>query len=158
MQRNLLASLISVLIAGCLFGCAGANKSTGLGATLGGLAGSQVVSGKRRIVGIAAGVAVGAFIGNRVGKYLDDRDKRKAADATAQTAETGQKQQFKTSSGATVTTVAAAPPPPVATTTPAPASPARECRTVKQSVVLENGTRDSEDVTVCKGPDGWQPA
>jgi len=153
MQRPLIAFLAAGVLFGSLSGCAGMDKSTGIGAALGGLAGSQVGGGKGRYVGVAAGIAVGAFIGNRVGKYLDEKEKRKAADATAQTAETGQKQEFKTTSGATVTTVAAAAPPPAAT-----ATPARECRTVRQSVVLENGTRDSEDVTVCKGPDGWQPA
>ena len=147
-------------------GCADLSKQqvgNGLGAVIGGVAGSQVASRSNRVVGIAAGAAIGGFVGSRIGKYLTEQDKKQAADASARTAETGRPQQIRTSSGATVTTAPA--PAPVAAApkvaTPAPtqtAAAAPECRTVRQTIVLQNGTRESEDVTMCNGPDGWQPA
>lgn len=141
-------------------GCAEMNKQqlgTGLGAVVGGVAGSQVAGRSNRVVGVAAGTAVGAVIGSAIGKYLSEQDKKRAADASTRTAQTGRPQQFRTSSGATVITAPAKPPP--ASSTPvqtAAASP--ECRTIRQTIVLQNGTREEEDVKMCNGPDGWQPA
>jgi surface antigen len=38
------------------------------------------------------------------------------------------------------------------------ASGERMCRTVRQTIVLKNGAQQQEDVTVCKGPNGWETA
>ena len=137
---------------------------TGIGAIVGGVAGSQI-SRNNRVVGAVAGAAVGGFVGNRIGKYLTDQDKKRTTDASARTAETGKPQQFRTGSGATVTTtvtpnpaISSKPEQPSPSTTVVTASASAECRTVRQSIVLQNGTREVEDIKMCNGPDGWQPA
>lgn len=61
------------------------NLGTGLGAVVGGLAGSTFGSGSGRIVAVVAGAAVGAFVGNRIGAMLDEQD-RAAVDAKAKEA------------------------------------------------------------------------
>jgi surface antigen len=38
------------------------------------------------------------------------------------------------------------------------ASGERMCRTVRQTIVLKNGAQQQEDVTVFKGPNGWETA
>jgi surface antigen len=53
------------------------NKEVGgtlLGATLGGLIGSQVGDGDGQLVAVAIGVLGGAFLGNQVGQTLDKTD------------------------------------------------------------------------------------
>ena len=137
---------------------------TAIGGALGGVLGSQTGKGSGRIPGIAVGTALGAFIGNRVGKYLDEQEKRRVAEATVQAAETGKPQTVKTRTGATVTTSVtspeASPTQPIAAPAPvvqtAEAS-VRECRTVSQTIVLRDGTSEVENVTVCKGANGWEP-
>jgi len=151
-----------MLLAGCV-STPKQQTSTGVGAAIGAIAGGQLGTGRNRILGIAAGAAIGGMIGNRVGKHLDEQDKQRTAEASARTAQTGQVQRVKTKSGATVTTAPTSP----ATqgsqaTAAAPAtrtSAAPECKTVRQTIVLQNGTSESEDVTMCKGPDGgWKAA
>lgn len=147
-------------------GCAEMNKQqlgTGIGAVIGGVAGSQVAGRSNRVVGVAAGVAVGAVIGSAIGKHLSEQDKKRAAEASTRTAQTGRPQQFRTSSGATVMTApapasAVAKPPPASSTPVQTAEASPECRTIRQTIVLQNGTREEEDVMMCNGPDGWQPA
>jgi len=36
------------------------------------------------------------------------------------------------------------------------ASSDRVCRTVRQTIVLKSGSQQEEDITVCKGPNGWE--
>ncbi len=132
---------------------------------------------------IAAGIPLTAFIGNRVARYLvNDQEKEQVARATVETAATGKPQDVSTSTGARVTTTPAAADAKTKTTraatdaktkTTTPAAPdaktktppavetaataTQECRTVTQTIVLENGTRDAENVTVCKREDGlWE--
>lgn len=65
---------------------------TGGGALAGGLIGGLASDGN--IFAIGAGVLVGGFIGNRVGKYLDDRDKELLAQSTSEAFSTGSDQSF----------------------------------------------------------------
>lgn len=155
-----------VVAAMLLAGCVSTPKqqtSTGIGAALGAVVGGQLGTGRNRILGIAAGAAIGGLIGNKIGKHLDEQDKQRAAEASARTAQTGQVQRVKTKGGATVTT---APVSPVAQGSPPTAAPPTtqtsatpECKTVRQTIVLQNGVSESEDVTMCRGPDGgWKVA
>lgn len=164
-------TLLAVSLLAVAAGCADMNKQqmgTGVGAVIGGVAGSQVAK-SNRVAGAVAGAAIGGLIGNRVGKYLNDQDKKRTADASTRTAQTGRPQQFRTNSGATVTTApvpaatassaASVKPPPPSSPAPAQIAAAQpECKTIRQTIVLSNGTREEEDVTMCNGPDGWQPA
>ncbi|MCY1406530.1 hypothetical protein D9M71_217990 [compost metagenome] len=122
-----------------------------IGGVLGGLAGAKVSGKSDRVAGIAIGTAVGAVIGYGVGRYLDENDRKKMADATVQTAESGQPQVVRSpDSGATIRTT------PVASVPSETAKTANNCRTVRQSVDLPDGRSESEDVTVCKGANGWE--
>lgn len=158
-------SAICLIFSVLLCSCADMNSekiSTGVGGIIGGLAGNKIGSGSGRTVGTVAGVAIGALIGNRIGKYLDAEGTKRTAAASAKTADTGQAQQFRTSSGAIVTTSsvpnsAVSVPKPTPTTSVA-AAVGPECRTVRQTIVLQDGKSESEDVKMCKGQDGWQPA
>jgi uncharacterized protein YgiM (DUF1202 family) len=33
---------------------------------------------------------------------------------------------------------------------------AQECRTVNQTIILADGSEKTEDVTACRGPNGWE--
>ncbi|MOA37276.1 hypothetical protein D3C78_1588550 [compost metagenome] len=89
------------------------------------------------------------MVGYGIGHLLNEQDKKEMATATAQTAESGRAQQV--SNPDTGTTIR---------TEPVPRAPATasNCRTVKQSVELPDGRSESENVTVCKGPNGWEAA
>ena len=49
------------------------------------------------------------------------------------------------------------PPPPAAIDTRTVAV-STTCRTVRQTILLKGGNTRDEDITVCKGPNGWVPA
>ena len=55
-----------------------------LGAGLGGLAGSQIGSGKGKLVAVGAGVLLGGLLGREVGRSLDKADQAQAAQAANQ--------------------------------------------------------------------------
>lgn len=68
--------LATALMAGCV--TQGNQKEfagTLLGAGLGGLAGSQIGSGKGQLAAVAVGTLAGAFIGRGIGQSLDNVDK-----------------------------------------------------------------------------------
>jgi surface antigen len=77
-----------------------ATAGAGLGGALGGLLGSQFGSGQGRILAVGTGVLAGAVIGNRIGAYLDEQDRLKAAAATRQALLTGRPQDWSSESGA----------------------------------------------------------
>lgn len=152
-----------VLVLGVIAGCANISKEqggAGIGAIVGGVVGSQFGSGGTKVLATALGVGAGALIGNRIGKYLDDRDKQKLASATIKTAETGKPQSVVSpDSGTTMrTTTVSAPAAQTSTssTSPVATNTGGECKTVRQTIVLKDGTRQQEDVRVCRGADGWE--
>lgn len=51
-----------------------------LGAGLGGLFGSQVGSGSGRTAAIVGGIVLGGFMGRTIGRYMDEDDRRRAAE------------------------------------------------------------------------------
>lgn len=72
---------LSLLLFGTLAMAACANSTgpkqsvgTGVGAVLGGLAGSQIGGGSGRLVAVGAGTLLGAFLGSEVGSSLDKAD------------------------------------------------------------------------------------
>jgi len=70
---------------------------TGIGAVLGGTVGNLACRGEGigvRALCTAGGAAVGGFLGNRIGKYLDEQDKIRMASATEKALETGETQKW----------------------------------------------------------------
>lgn len=144
---------ILVLISAFVVACSSTGSKQDMGAMIGGsigaIAGATMGKGSNRAASILIGTAVGAMVGYGIGQLLNDQDKKQMATSTMQTAESGQVQQV--SNPNTGTTIRTEPVP----STPATAS---NCRTVKQSVELPDGRNESENVTVCKGPNGWEAA
>lgn len=156
-----ITSVIFSVILGISAGCANISKEQGgaaIGALVGGVAGSQFGSGGTQILATALGAGVGAFVGNRIGSYLDDQDKQKLAKATIRTAETGKPESVVSpDSGVTIRTTTV--PGRAAQSSTQTASTTRgECKTVRQVIVLKDGSRQQEDVKVCRGADGWEVA
>lgn len=142
--------LITALISACSSN--GNNQSVGtlLGGAVGALVGAKVSKDSNRAASVAIGAAAGALVGYGIGRYLDDQDQQRLAAATAKTAESGKAQEVhNTETGTTIRTT------PVTTTSQASND---GCRTVKQSVELPDGRHESENVRLCKGPNGWEAA
>jgi len=84
MKTPKLMTVAAVMSALTLGACAeGRNEggSTLIGAGLGGLLGAQFGSGDGRIAMAALGTLAGAAIGNKIGKNLDDNDRRRMREA-----------------------------------------------------------------------------
>ena len=190
------ARLVSAAVAlSLLAGCESMNKETMgtiggglLGAAGGAAAGGALSKNKTTgmLIGGTVGALGGALIGKQIGKVLDERDRKKHAEAVAKALETGQSQSWNsTDTGASgqvavkeasVTKVNTPVTTPPVTTPATPTQPAvveevgspaptpqvvadsRICRTVTQTIRLKDGTTKSEDLTACKGPNGWEAA
>jgi surface antigen len=102
--RRLTAGVLSISIM-LAAGCAELDKlsqeqiGTGLGALAGGvggaLVGTQTGSRTGQIIAAVVGVVGGAWVGNRIGAYLDERDRKRAAEAAQQATVTGQPQVWQ---------------------------------------------------------------
>jgi surface antigen len=118
------------------------------GALIGGVLGSALGgSGAGRIVGGVAGAAVGGFIGNRIGASLDEEDRRAISRSTRSAMTSGSSSQFtnkKTGVRGTAKVVGSS-----------RNASGQACRTVAQEVVLKDGSVVRDQVTGCKGPNGW---
>lgn len=152
--RILFAPAILPIASICLAGCSASSETGGvdkataglaLGSVAGGLVGFYVPGGNHvanTVIGAAAGGAVGAM----VGAALDEQDRQEMARLRNRSFETGQPQQFTSPrTGANVNVKV------VETTTVTK----KLCRTVQQDVELKDGSKSSENVTACKGPNGW---
>ncbi len=119
-----------------------------LGAGLGGLAGSQIGSGKGKLVAVGAGVLLGGLLGREVGRSLDKADQAQAAQAAHQSLE------YETS-GTTTSWVNpdsghSGSYTPTRTYQTAQGKPCREYTT---TVVIE-GRAETAYGTACREPDG----
>lgn len=71
--KTLVLLIIVVLLAGCETGQK-QQLGTVLGAGIGGLAGSQIGSGRGQMMAIATGTLLGSILGSEIGKSLDRAD------------------------------------------------------------------------------------
>jgi len=125
-------------VGGLIGSIAGSIGGSYLGSYLGGgTAGSIATS-------IAGGVA-GYFVGAGIGGYLGRDDQQKMAEASQQAFDTGEPQTFS-NPGSGVKGRAEIVPPGQA----AQQAPAGNCKTIRQTVVLKDGTTHTEDVNSCK--------
>lgn len=117
------------------------------GALIGGIVGGLIGGGgSNSVVGGIAGAAIGGLIGNRIGASLDEQDRAALARATRSAFVSGQSQRFSRRSGVHghVSVVSSS------------KVDGKPCRTIKQEVVLKDGSVLNDTVSACRGPNGWQ--
>ena len=85
-----------VLSAGC---ASKEDAGTLYGAGTGALIGSAFGNGPGRVAATFGGALVGAFIGNRIGKAMDDEDRRRAAEAQYAAFENGNRADWRSPNG-----------------------------------------------------------
>jgi surface antigen len=124
------------------------SEGTAAGAIFGGIIGGALGGrGGGAVAGAIAGSVIGGLIGNRIGAALDEEDRR-AFEQTTRVAITSGKSRRYTSKKTGVKARAQV--------VSSRQVDGRECRTVKQEVVLKDGSVLSDTVRACKGPNGWQ--
>lgn len=186
MHTQRVMSLVVLLsLAGCE-GMNKQVMGAGIGATACGVAGGFLARAAGLSQGASVGIGLlsaGAcgWAGSELGKYLDEQDRKKHQEAVAKALETGESQAWTSPQSGTsgqIQVKEISPPKPQAqaasetpasavTTTQAGPVPAptvvsapqgRICRTVSQTIKLKDGTTKSEELTACKGPNGWEAA
>jgi hypothetical protein len=124
------------------------SEGTAAGTILGGIIGGALGGrGGSAVGGALAGAAIGGLIGNRIGASLDEEDRAALAQATRSAITTGRSRRYtnkRTGVKARAQVVSSR------------KVEGRECRTVKQEVVLKDGSVLSDTVRACKGPNGWE--
>ncbi|MGE0565502.1 MAG: glycine zipper domain-containing protein [Pseudolabrys sp.] len=117
------------------------------GALIGGIVGGLVGGrGSGAVVGAIAGTAIGGLIGNRIGASLDAQDRAALARATRAAFTSGKSQHFSRKSGTRGRV----------DVTSSSRVDGKPCRTVRQEVVLKDGSVLTDTVSACRGPNGWQ--
>jgi surface antigen len=91
---------IALAIALTAAGCA-TKEDTGtlLGAGTGALIGNQFGHGGGKVAATIGGALIGGFVGNRIGKAMDDEDRRRAAEAQYAAFENGQRADWRSPNG-----------------------------------------------------------
>ena len=124
------------------------SEGTAAGAIFGGIIGGVLGGrGGSAVGGAIAGAAIGSFIGNRIGAALDAEDRAAFERETRRAITTGRSRRYankRTGVKARAQVVSSR------------RVEGRECRTVKQEVVLKDGSVLSDTVRACKGPNGWE--
>ncbi len=94
------AFLIALSFAFFGAGCA-TKEDTGtlVGAGTGALIGNQFGHGAGRVAATLGGAVLGGFIGNRIGKSMDDEDRRRAAEAQYAAFERGERAEWRSPNG-----------------------------------------------------------
>jgi surface antigen len=118
---------------------------TAAGALIGGALGGAL-GGRNPVAGAIVGAAVGSFVGNRIGAALDEADRQALSSATRAAVVSGKPKRFSRKGGARgkVDVVRTS------------QSNGRQCRTLRQEVVLKDGRVLNDTVNACKGPRGWE--
>jgi surface antigen len=90
---------------------------------------------------------IGGLVGSAIGASLDEEDRQALDKATRASFESGQSKNFTNKRTGVRGSV---------TVTNSRVQSGQPCRTVKQDVRLKNGTALSENVSACRGPNGWE--
>lgn len=80
---------VSLTIGGCQTQMTKENIGTAIGGAVGAVLGNKVADDNKALWTVTAAVAVG-YLGRQIGRYLDEQDRARMAQATAQAASTGQ--------------------------------------------------------------------
>jgi surface antigen len=157
---RLRSSLLVVTLTVFLASCETMDKKT-IGAITGGVigagVGTQVGGGRGKILAVIAGAAAGAYVGSKVGGHLEERDRKKMAEATQKTAETSQPQTFSNPDTGVQGKAEVVKTETHAVKVSEQNVENRECKTIRQTIVTKDNREVKEDVTTCKGPNGWEP-
>lgn len=89
--------VVLVIMTGiALSGCQHAKKQLGaiVGGTLGGIVANKTADGKNKKLWTVGGVVAGAWIGSKIGQYLDEKDQQAMAVSTQKAIVTGEKQTW----------------------------------------------------------------
>lgn len=122
-----------------------------IGAGLGALAGSQIGSGKGKLVAVAIGALGGAFAGGQLGKSLDDVDRMKANQTQQTTLENNKDGVSSTWNNPNTGHTGRVTP----TTTQRTAS-GEYCREYEHEITVD-GRKEIVKGTACRQPDGsWR--
>lgn len=100
-----------------------------------------------RIMGAIAGGVTGYYVGTNIGSYLGQEDKQRMAQASQRAFDTGQTQAFSNPDSGLRGKAEVMP-----SAQPAQQADNRECKTIRQTIVLKDGKTVTEDVTSCKDP------
>jgi surface antigen len=90
---------------------------------------------------------IGSLIGSAVGAALDEEDRRVMQATTRQALESGKTRRFRSKRSGVQGR---------ATVVSSQKVSGKQCRTVKQEVVLKDGSTVSDTLSACKGPNGWE--
>jgi surface antigen len=135
---------LTVLVAGCE---TREEAGTLYGASTGALIGSTLGRGPGgHLAGMFGGALIGGFIGNRIGKAMDDEDRRRAAEAQYWAFENGQRADWRNPNGH------------YGYIEPQPYYTYRDmrCRDFSQTVFI-NGRPETMVGRACRGSDGvWR--
>lgn len=151
MRKYLMVALVPLTLAGSLTACDNEQVGTLAGAAAGAAAGRAI--GGDGYLGVIVGAVAGAYLGNQVAKWLDDRDRQKI-DQTAQGAlsdgKTGESYVWQNADSGNSGSVT---PNSGQYTT----SAGNLCRDFSQTAVSPAGQTASGSGTACKQPDGtWK--
>lgn len=146
-----IASISSALAACSSAGQVGQNETQGtvVGTIAGDMIGSYIPGGSSvagQLLKSQAGT-IGSLVGRAIGASLDEEDRKRLAQATRAAIASGERKSFSNKESGVSGKV-------TVTRSHVNAS-GQQCRTVKQEVVVKNGTTLSDTVSACKGPDGW---
>jgi|SRR5215510_3819963 len=120
-----------------------------IGSVVGSIVGGYIPAGGSvagQVLQSQAGT-IGSLVGGAIGAALDEEDRQALAKATRAAFVSGQNKTFSNSR----TGVRGS----VTVTSNSKNSSGQACRTLRQEAVLPNGKVVSEDVSACKGPNGW---
>ena len=144
-MKKLALLIMSFAFAALLAGCATKEEQgTVVGASTGALIGGAMSRGNP--AGIIGGALVGGFIGNRIGKSMDDEDRRRAYAAQMSAFENGQRADWNAPNGH------------YGYVEPRPIYYYHDmtCREFAQTVFI-NGRPETMVGRACRGPDGvWR--
>lgn len=146
------AKIIAIIMCfGMLTSCTKTDTGTGLGALTGALVGANFGKGEGKMLAVGAGMLAGAFIGNKIGAALDERDKAAMAQTSQKALEfspTGKAVEWRNPDSGHYGYV-----------TPSntyKASDGRYCREFSQTVVI-GGEQQKAYGKACRTPDGqWE--
>ena len=147
------AGTIVLALAACSHAPMGQKQTLGTlgGAALGGLAGSQIGSGKGKLAAVGAGVLLGALLGGEIGASLDRADRiamKRTTQSALETRPSGTTSRWQNPDSGHHGTI-----------TPQPAfqnTSGQYCREYQQTVTVGNQTQDAYG-TACRQSDGtWK--